>query len=101
MTREERDAYILAMKPVAKKSSTSYCTTGDSALSTPTRTADIEARRAAQHAAANSPETLTAKRWKAHAAHWDEIHRRAEQERVDQQAAIRANDTARASAAEA
>ena len=68
-----------------KPSTTSHCTTGDGGV-TPTRASDAEEHR--KLVATRAPLVdLNQARWDAHEAHWKEIERRNEQQRVDDDAA--------------
>jgi len=91
-----RIAEINRLRPIPKKSTTSYATTGDGGV-TPVRAADVEERNrivAGMAPTVNPVQT----QWDNYEAHWKEIEQKSEQQRADEQAQRRQAEEARLAA---
>jgi hypothetical protein len=90
----QMQAEIARLQPTRKPSTTSFASTGDSSMQTVTRTSDVEDRRKLLATMAPLVDP-TQVRWDQHEEHWRQIERRNEQQRVNEQAASAAADSAR------
>ena len=93
----QMQAEIARLQPTPKKSTTSYCITADSSMSTPTRTSDIEDRRRLVAQMAPTVDSVQSG-WDAAEARWAARSAAYEREQADIQAQLRANDEARLAA---
>lgn len=87
---QQMQAEIARLHPKAKPSTTSYCTTADSSLTTPTRADDDEKRRAEIAAIENPPEDETARRWRLHEEYWAAREAKSKEDERRRQQQIRA-----------